>query len=124
MNPKYKRRVTLSWGTGTNGYSPGEHWTTSCGEGEGIGEGWPGVDGIANAITNALYDGDIVVNLDDALDEHARRSGWSLRGNSVRNHKHIVTTDGRDPPNTCAFCGLPMTDTQPCTFQIIDPYVA
>lgn len=121
MSPKYKRRVTLFWGTGTNGRAPGENWTTGVGEGEGIGEDF---NSIAEAIAFILFSGDTVTNLDAALDEHARRSGWSLRGNSVRNHEHVVTTDPRDPPNTCAFCGLPMTDTKPCNFAVYDPYAA
>jgi hypothetical protein len=120
---KYLRRVSLSWGIGTNGRGPGEHWCTAVGEGEGIGEDWDGIDGISNAIAFTLYEGDSIINLDDALDEHARRSGWSLRGNSVRYREHVVTTDGRDPPGTCVFCGLPMTDTSPCHFQVIDPRV-
>jgi hypothetical protein len=47
------------------------------GEGEGIGTSF---SSIPEALAYAEYEGDVVINREEALVEHARRRNWSRRG--------------------------------------------
>lgn len=75
----------LSWNLGSNNLVAAQSTCrkaeaeecTYVGEGEGLGTSF---STIAEALAFAEYEGDTVVNREAAIEEQARRRGWSKRG--------------------------------------------